>query len=1044
MSEFWLPIVALIGCFILGGLPLTGWITRSFTGQDLKQLGTGNVSVSAAFYHGGQAAGILAVFAEAFKGIAAVLVFRILIPGEPVWEIIGLIALVLGRFAIGRGAGTTNVVWGYLIHDIETAFFVAVIGGIGFTVLREKQIGRLSVLALLPIITALSHPNAGGRIVAVMVLSSLIAIIYRLIPDDLDLSTHHAHPEAKPVFSFFRGDRAIQTLNQRLSPKTAGQKAARLAELKRLGYPVPKGWVLPPGDDPQPLVDLLAPSQSHPLIVRSSATDEDSELSSAAGQYDSILDVMDRLALRQAIAQCQLSYSKSSAVQYRRDRSSITAGVSASEQGGASKPVTSGQAHRGEGGMAVLVQPQIRGVFSGVAFSRDPVSRQGEAVVIEALPGTAAQVVSGRKTPEYYRVWIPKVAMDNLTTTARSLSWQIPEGVALNVEGTGDVPPSIIKQVAYLVRHIEHRLGDIPQDMEWSYDGKKLWILQSRPITTMLPVWTRKIAAEVIPGFIRPLTWSINRPLTCGVWGDIFKIVLGDRARGLDFSDTATLHHSSAYFNATLLGDIFQRMGLPPESLEFLTRGAKFSRPPILSTLRNVPGLLRLLHREWDLLNAFADDEPRLRNELARLVQKEKAELTATELLADIHLILDLLKDITYYNILAPLSTSLRKTVLKVPDDALDTSVLPEVAALRSLKQLAAYSRPLIPGVETVANHRSTLFVTLAENQDSQTVLTQLDQFLDTYGYLSDVATDIAVPTWKDDPRPVYDLFTKLLKQSDPSPQDSPDSPAQQSWSTRHVQRRLDLKGTVAELYNRMLAELRSYFLTLEQKWLNAHILEHEDDIFFLTFEEIQHYVDVLGDRPQPNAETSNLESFTSESTHTASEKQRPDQTARTSANDVDLSKTIQALVQVRKERWETDAQVTSVPFLVYGQEPPLLSETDAALMTATTSGTQLQGIGASSGQVKGTVVIVRSLQTLPDLSKEMILVVPYADSGWAPLLAQAGGLIAEVGGRLSHGAIIAREYGIPAIMDVQNAIALLREGQTVIMNGETGIITLV
>jgi pyruvate,water dikinase len=1022
VAELWIPLVALIGCWVLGGLPLTNWITRGLTGLDLTQVGTGNVSVSAAFYHGGQAAGILAVLSEAFKGIAAVLAFRVLIPGEPVWEIAGLIALVTGRFFLSQGAGTTNVVWGYLVHDIETAFFVAVIGGIGFTILREKNIGRLSVLALLPIVTALLHPNAGGRIVAVMVLSGVIALIYRAIPDDLELSAKQAHQESKQVFSFFRGDRAIQTLAQRLSSKTAGNKAARLAELNRLGYPVPQGWILPPGDDPQPLVELLTPSKSNPLVVRSSATDEDSDLSSAAGQYDSILNVTDRETLRQAIAQCQLSYTKSSAVQYRRDRQKIEAGSTSDTN--SSTPNT--------GGMAVLVQPQIRGVFSGVAFSRDPVSCQGEAVVIEALPGTAAQVVSGRRTPEYYRVWIPAAAMDTPNDSDRREPWRLPKGLALNVEGEGDVPQSIIKQVAYLVRHLEYQLGSVPQDVEWSYDGQQLWILQSRAITTLLPVWTRKIAAEVIPGFIRPLTWSINRPLTCGVWGEIFKIVLGNRAKGLDFTETATLHHSSAYFNATLLGDIFLRMGLPPDSLEFLTRGATFKRPPILSTLRNVVGLLRLLQQEWDLPSTFAEKETHLRTELARLIQKNKPDLSPPKLLADIHIILDLLKEVTFYNILAPLSASLRQTVLRVSDEQLNTRVLPEVAAMRSLSELAASSRPLIPNVQDVAKHRSTLFAALAEHSDSRTVLTQLDQFLDDYGYLSDVATDIAVPTWRDDPRPVYDLFTKLLKQSETSIPESSEEP-QQSWAARHVQSRIDLKGAVAELYNRLLAELRAYVITIEQHWIDRHLLNNEGDIFFLTFEDIQHYIDVVGDRPTPDSEAS----------RPTSDGQATQPTASTE-HDREIAQTMQALVNVRKEQWEADAQVSSVPFLVYGKEPPLLSESDAALMTTTTTGSQLQGIGASPGQVKGSVVIVRSLQSLPDLSKSIILVVPYADSGWAPILAQAGGLIAEVGGRLSHGAIVAREYGIPAIMDVQHAISLLKDGQTVIMNGETGTITIV
>ncbi len=102
-----------------------------------------------------------------------------------------------------------------------------------------------------------------------------------------------------------------------------------------------------------------------------------------------------------------------------------------------------------------------------------------------------------------------------------------------------------------------------------------------------------------------------------------------------------------------------------------------------------------------------------------------------------------------------------------------------------------------------------------------------------------------------------------------------------------------------------------------------------------------------------------------------------------------------------------------------------------------------MQGIGASAGQVEGYVLVVRSLQSVGEINRETILVVPYTDSGWSPLLASAGGLIAEVGGRLSHGAIIAREYNIPAVMDVSNAMTLLKNGQRIRIDGQLGIVEL-
>ena len=252
--------------------------------------------------------------------------------------------------------------------------------------------------------------------------------------------------------------------------------------------------------------------------------------------------IKDWAGLESAIAACFQAYNHPSAGQYRPDL-------------GLPEATTE-----------VLVQQQIQGVISGVAFSRDPIARCGHNVVIEALPGPASRVVSGQITPRRYRVTITPDDMK------AGDDWRLSEVVDLPMDPndknhneetslpqTSDsISPRLIQQIAYLTRRLEQRFGDNPQDVEWTYDGEQIWVLQSRPITTLIPLWTRKIAAEVIPGVIRPLTWSINQPLTCGVWGNLFTLVLGKRALGLDFSQTAMLHRSHAYFNATLLGDIFR------------------------------------------------------------------------------------------------------------------------------------------------------------------------------------------------------------------------------------------------------------------------------------------------------------------------------------------------------------------------------------------------------------------------------------------------------------------------------------------------------
>lgn len=957
--QVWGSLLIFILCPLLGGLPLISWITYALTGRQLAQAGTGNVSVSAAFYHGGRWVGILAVLSEAAKGIAAVLLARYFFPMEPAWELIALIMLVMGRYWMGKGAGTTNVTWGFATHEPVAALLVFVIGGISFTILRDRTSGRIGVLILFPFILFLLHPQESARIVAAIALGGLLGWIYQKIPDDLDLQPTQGKAESQAMFRFFRGDRAIISLDTELDPQKVGQKAATLSQLKRWGYAVPTGWVLPPGDDPEPLVNYLPVSESEPLVVRSSAIGEDSEVSSAAGQYQSILNVTTRPILQDAITQVLASYNDPTAVQYRRDLAQRL------------------QRDLPDQSMAVLIQKQIRGVFSGVAFSRDPILQQGDAVVIEGLPGDATRVVSGRVTPDQYRAYIR-------------------DDTSPLVEGSGDLPPALIQEVALLARDLEDRYHGIPQDIEWTYDGTQLWLLQARPITTMQPIWTRKIAAEVIPGLIRPLTWSINRSLTCGVWGEIFTVVLGDRASGLDFNETATLHHSRAYFNATLLGQIFRRMGLPPESLEFLTRGAKFSKPPLGSTLKNLPGLLRLLGREWRLDRDFESDyQERFAPILSQLTAQSLSELSPAELLERIDAILEVLKRATYYSILAPLSMSFRQAVLRVRDEELDNSQMPEVASLRSLARLAADARHLLSQSEINYVSGAALFAALAEIPDGRSILEQYDQFIDDYGYLSDVATDIAVPTWKEDPRPVRQLFAQFLSQ--PLPSSPP--PKRQRLQAELVQARLNLKGRVTEVYSQLLAHLRWSFVAMERLWLELGWLAEPGDIFFLEFDEIRHLV---------------------------------------SSADRELRGHLSELLQQRRSQLQQHDQLATVPALIYGNAPPLPPDSQAV---SHPSQQRLQGIGASSGQVEGWVKILTNLQAVPDIDRQTILVVPYTDSGWAPLLARAGGLIAEVGGRLSHGAIVAREYGIPAVMDVHNVTQVLRDGQRVRIDGQQGTV---
>lgn len=967
LTPIWGSLTVFIICPLLGGLPLIDWIVYGISGRKLRKLGTGNVSVSAAFYHGGKLAGICAVLSEAAKGIAAVLLARLFFPVGSVWEIIAVIALVLGRYWIGKSAGTTNAVWGIVAHDAIAAGLVWLTSLIGFIIIRDRLLGKYGALVLLVVIIGLRHPDRLEYAAATFALACLLAWIYQNIPDDLDLAASSDRSTNSRMFRFFQGDKSILTLDRQLDPLRVGAKAANLAFLKRRGYPIARGWVLLPGDDFQVLVDILEPSAASPLVVRSSAIGEDSQSASAAGQYLSVLNVTNKAELQSAIIECQASYLQDNAIAYRR------------------------QNRQGEASMAILIQEQITGKYSGVAFSRDPVDQLNDAVAIEALPGKATKIVSGKFTPQRYRVAITDVSPEDKSSRVQAIS--------VTQENTRDddaVPSEIIEAVAVLAREMEDLFEGIPQDIEWTHDGDKLWVLQVRPITNMQPIWTRKIAAEVIPGKIRPLPWSINRPLTCGVWGKIFTIVLGNRAAGLNFEDTATLHFASAYFNATLLGKIFRRMGLPPESLEFLTRGAKFSKPPLISTLQNLPGLWRLLKREWSLPKNFQRDRDRYFTPILTSLEHQAVnQMSPVEIIDSIETILGALDKVTYYNILAPLSFALRQKILGVEETELDSSQIAEVVAVSSLAEIASETRKLLATEQITLDSSASLFAHIAESPEGEGIMERFNLWLNQYGYLSEVATDIAVPRWSDKPSIPRQMFTRFYFDAH-SAGIARAVRSARTWKARLVQARLNLKGQVAEVYNKLLAHLRWNFLALERQWLKDDTLAVPGDLFLLELSEIRAIV--KGDRQ--------------------------------------LIARLPELLETRKQQWEGANELTMVPRLVYGQPSPISWKSPLV-----TDKYRFQGIGASPGQIEGRIEIISSLQQAESIDRQTIIVVPYTDAGWSPLLARAGGLISEVGGRLSHGAIVAREYKIPAVMDIADATQLLKNGQRVRIDGRAGTV---
>ncbi|MEG3958946.1 glycerol-3-phosphate acyltransferase [Microcoleus sp. herbarium2] len=1001
----------LAASFSLGALPLTGWAVRVFTRRDLRGLGTGNVGVSAAFIHGGKLAGIAAVLAEIARGIVPVLAGRFCFPDAPEIAIALLIPLVAGRYAIARGGGVTNAVWGLLVFSPSVAVSSGIWGLLAWGLAQrwwgEGDRARLFASrcgCLCTPIWVWVWRQSIPEFLAAAGLALLLAAINLSQGDDMALS------KSEQLFS----------LDDSLDAAICGDKAAKLSQLKRAGFNVPAGFVLPSQEEGRgkkeegrrkkeegrrneeegrgkkeegrrneenadrllisnSVIQNLKSKIQNRMIVRSSAAGEDGDTSSAAGQYQTIGPVFTEAELLDAINRCRQSYWTSEAVAYRRQRQI---------------PDTQ---------MAVLIQPYIESKIAGVMFSRNPLDG-GSQIIIEALPGGAESVVGGQVTPLHWEI-----------------DFSAPETLEKNlreIEISSINDKVIIAELVQQAQAIEAFFHGIPQDIEWNWDGEKVWILQSRPITNLQPFWTRTIAAEVIPGAIRPLTWSINRPLTCGVWGEIFQVVLGDRASHLNFNETATLLGSHAYFNATLLGEIFRMMGLPEQGLEFLLRGQKMGKPPLGKILPSLPGLWRLVQRERALNADFEVDRTSIFIPALQSLQKEEDSSTRlrvktenreegeelaianyqylSELLERAEQIQEWLKPITYYNILGPIGLAIRKAIFRVADEWLVNDTAPEIASIRALQQLSQKLRKtaILQFDETVSV--AELAQIFAESSALQA---EFAQWLDSYGYLSEVGTDIAVPTWREQPETYQKLLITLAQK--PAVANLAETGKlgltfAQKWRLNKCQQRSLVKNEISEIYARFLAHLRWTFLEIEACGLAMQVFQESGDIFYLEFGEIQQWI-------------------------------------RSEA-----SVSFQETISQRRDRLLADRD-RPIPPVVYGNLLPNYQK--SSIVPATSETNIMQGIPASIGCVEGFVKICRTVTA--DLGENAIAVVPYTDAGWAPLLLGATAIIAEVGGQLSHGAIIAREYKIPAVMNIAEATTRLRDGQKVRVDGYLGTVEL-
>jgi pyruvate, water dikinase len=803
-----------------------------------------------------------------------------------------------------------------------------------------------------------------------------------------------------------------------LDPCLTGGKGASLSRLLRAGFPVPPGFVVTTSAVAAPLnaarrlivtdgleaahrfcLDATLPHRLSRAIlrayggmgrgsvaVRSSLVCEDTAATSCAGLLETVLGVDGDAGLLDAVRRVLASAFNRRLWVYLDE--------------------TAGDGERGSLSLAVVVQPVIAGTVSGVAFSVDPVTcRPG--VVIEAASGPAEGVVQGRVVPDRFRFG--------------------PRGELAEVLPARPGSPCLDEAVARRVANLAASIADFagtPQDVEWTYDGRTLHILQARPITSLSgkEVYSRRMVSDMAPGVVKPLVWSAKyAPIVENVFAPVFEMLVG--STGVDYGRMLARFYSRVYINDTVFGELFKRIGLPLNFFYVLAREDRAAPATIRPGFRSLPVFFRVAR--------FVRRESRIDGRVEPFLESQRRELKTFETIdwaaeppealvghfrrlkalhgrSQWHVVL------VSINMLAR-SRMLRRMIARRWPDTDPGEVFKgygrrsSLAPFEEIKKLADDARLLDPGLvaRMAAGGGTGLTAALALSGNGRRILDRLDAFMARYGFLSANGSDFSETPWIEDPGPIWSAIGRLAATREPPSIDDAESRREEALHLVRtgygpVRRRLfdrlhastirymDCRERVSLLMTEESCLMRRCVMALGRKLSERRVIDRCDDIFYLFEEELEPAL-------------------------------------------ADTAEAVADRIAARKAEVAGHASFDPPDTLVGGELPAVEPPTAEGLEF-------LSGIGASAGVLTGRARLVREAGAGgADYGPSEILVVPFTDVGWIPTLAGVGGVVADTGGQLSHTSIIAREFGIPAVVSVRHATRLIRDGQIVTIDGTAG-----
>jgi phosphohistidine swiveling domain-containing protein len=728
------------------------------------------------------------------------------------------------------------------------------------------------------------------------------------------------------------------------------------------------------------------------FAVRSSSTMEDLANAAFAGQHDTFLNVTGETALRERIKDCFLSLWQDRAIAYRQQ---------------------SGFDHA-EAAMAVVVQEMIRCEVAGVGFSLNPVTGDLGELVIDANFGLGESVVSGQGEVDHYEIGkadriVRRACIARKTTHVACTATGTEERDTDEAKAaTPCLTEAQRKELEDLLVRVERHYR-FPQDIEWGFADGQLHLLQARPVTTLPARWTRDESAERFPAAITPLTWDFVEDGFHRSLAYSFRLMGFPACHGKWFG----LHGHYVYGNQTVVDLYLKRAPFEVNSLEDL----KAVLPRLRDDYRWVQELPVAWARELDayLLKVGEFMAERLEEKTLRevwqfvlTVNERGAEYFQPNIAISIthgtlhHLLLRLLKltlgtgaDRLFQDLLGHCET---KT-------ATINAELFEIAELMRAKPACAALMRATTSREIVGRRALAAFPDVAE---------RLEKFLRDHGH-REVEFDMYHPTWREAPWVVLDNLRLMIE-----------SPAALSLAERGREGRLRQQQAEQELYNRLPAEVHFFF---------AEVLRLAR--MYTALDDVEHYhttrlalpmrkgLRELGERlVRRGVLAEPMDVFFA---HWAQLE------AAVNADTPEGWTALAAAIRTQKAAYAQDRARTP-EWVLGGRSAEAAEQADRGGDEGA-----LHGLPGSAGVVEGPVFVVKSAEDFAAFPKGAVLVAPTTNPAWTPLFYGAVAVVTESGGPLSHGAVTARELGIPAVMAVRGCLTQWKNGERVRVDGAVG-----